>query len=88
LTKKFFSPAPKGDSKVLKTKKPFLKVDMEFALSIFLFLSELGTCPQNLIPTRGVEHGEKNHFPQRDMLKFTYKGRSLAIEKINKTFLD
>jgi hypothetical protein len=29
-------------------------------LSIFLFLSGLGTCPQNLIPTRDVEHGEKN----------------------------
>jgi hypothetical protein len=31
-------------------------------LSIFLFLSELGTCPQNLIPTRHVEHWEKNHY--------------------------
>jgi hypothetical protein len=55
LTEKFFSPAPKGDSRVLKAKKPFFKVDMECA-SIFLFLSELGTCPQNLIPTRAVEH--------------------------------
>jgi hypothetical protein len=50
-------------------------------LSIFLFLSELGTCPQNLIPTRGVEHWEKNHFPQRGMLKSTYKGHSLTIQK-------
>jgi hypothetical protein len=45
------------------------------SLSKFLFLSELGTCPQNLITTRGVEHWEKNHFLQWGMLKFTYKGR-------------
>jgi hypothetical protein len=43
-------------------------------LSIFLFLSELGTCPQNLIPRRGVEHCEKIHFLQGGMLKFTHKG--------------
>jgi hypothetical protein len=53
-------------------------------LSIFLFLSKLGTCPQNLISTRGVEHGEKNHFPQGGMLKFTYKSRSLTIKKTYK----
>jgi hypothetical protein len=40
-------------------------------LSIFLFLSELGTCPQNFIPTRGVEHWEQNNFPQGGMLKNT-----------------
>jgi hypothetical protein len=49
-------------------------------LSVFLFQSELGTWPQNLIPTRGVEHWEKNHFPQGGMLKFTYKGRLLTIK--------
>jgi hypothetical protein len=53
-------------------------------LSIFLFLSELGTSLQNLIPTRGVEHGEKNHFLQWGMLKFTYKGHSLTIKKTYK----
>jgi hypothetical protein len=31
LTKKFSSPMPKGDSKVLKAKKPFFKVDIECA---------------------------------------------------------
>jgi hypothetical protein len=57
-------------------------------LSIFLFLSELGTCPQNLIPRRGVEHWEKNHFPQGGMLKFTYKGHFLTIKIAYEKFLD
>jgi hypothetical protein len=56
LTKKFFSPAPKGVSRVLKAKKTILKSRYGMCLSILLFLSELGTCPQNLIPTRSVEH--------------------------------
>ena len=34
-------------------------------LSVFLFLSELATCLQNLIPTRGVEHWEKKSFSAR-----------------------
>jgi hypothetical protein len=55
VEKKVFSPAPEGDNRVLKAKKTiFLRYGM--SLSIFLFLSELGTCFQNLIPTRGVEH--------------------------------
>jgi hypothetical protein len=58
------------------------------SLSIFLFLRELGTCPQNLIPTRGVEHWEKNHYPQGGMLKFTYKGPFLTIKIANEKFLD
>jgi hypothetical protein len=57
-------------------------------ISIFLFLSELGTCPQNLIPTRGVEHWEKNHFSQGGTLKFTYKGRFLTIKIAYEKFLD
>jgi hypothetical protein len=57
-------------------------------LSIFLFLSELGTCPQNLIPTRGVEHWEKINFPQKGMMKFTYKGRFLTIKIAYEKFLD
>jgi hypothetical protein len=55
-------------------------------LSIFLFLSKLGTCPQNLIPTRGVEHCEKKHFPQGGKLKFTYKGRFLTIKKTYRNY--
>jgi hypothetical protein len=58
------------------------------SLSIFLFLSELGTCPQNLIPTRGVEHGEKNHFLQGGMLKFTYKKLFFDKKKTYNKFLD
>ena len=51
------------------------------SLSIFLFLNELVTCPHILVPTRSVEHWEKNHFPQGGMLKFTYKGHFLTIKK-------
>jgi hypothetical protein len=52
-------------------------------MSLFkiLFLGELGTCPQNLIFTRGVEHCEKNHFPQGGLQKFICKGRFLTIKK-------
>jgi hypothetical protein len=35
-----------------------------------------------------VEHWEKNHFPQRGMLKFTYKGRFLTIKIAFEKFLD
>jgi hypothetical protein len=80
LKKRFFSPAPNGDSRVLKAKKTIFKSRYGMSLSIFLFLSELGTCPQNLIRRGGVEHWEKNHFPQGGMLKFTYKGRFLTIK--------
>jgi hypothetical protein len=38
--------------------------------SKFLFLYELGTCPQNLIHTRHMKPWEKHHFAQRGMLKF------------------
>jgi hypothetical protein len=53
----------------------------------FLFLVELGTCVQNLIFTKVVEGCQKNYFPQRGMLKFTYKDRffftiKIAYEKI------
>ena len=41
---------------------------------LFLTLGELGTCLQNLIPTRSVEHREENYFPQWSKLKFTKKG--------------
>jgi hypothetical protein len=88
LTKQFFPPAPKGDSRVLKARKTILKSRYGISLSIFLFLSELGTCPQNLIPTRGVEHSEKNHFPQGGMVKFTYKGHFLTIKIAYEKFLD
>ena len=87
VDKKVFSPAPEGDSRVLKAKKTILKSKHGMCLSIFLFLTELGTCPQNLIPTKGVEYWEKNHFPQGGMLKFTYEGPFLTIKKTYKNLL-
>jgi hypothetical protein len=30
----------------------------------FLFLGELGTCPQNLMPTQGIQPSENHQFPQ------------------------
>jgi hypothetical protein len=54
---------------------------------LFLSLGELGICLQNLIPIGGVEHWEKIYFPQGGMLKFTYKGRFLTIEKAYKKLL-
>jgi hypothetical protein len=68
----------------LKAKKTIFKSRYGMSLSIFLFLSELGTCPPNLISTRGVEHLEKNHFSARGYVKFTYKGRFLTIKKTYK----
>jgi hypothetical protein len=63
--KSFFS----LDPKVLKAKKTISWNRYGMCLSTFLFLSKLGTCLQNLIPTRGVEHWEKNHFPTRGYAK-------------------
>ena len=54
--KKFFFHVPKEDNRVLETKKT------RYGMSLFkiLFLVELSTCLQILIPTRGVENWEKN----------------------------
>jgi hypothetical protein len=54
-------------------------------LSMFLFLSELGTCLQKLISTRDVERWEQIYFPQVGMLKFIYKGHFLTIKKTYKS---
>jgi hypothetical protein len=43
---------------------------------------------QNLIFTKGVEGCPKTYFPQRDMQKFTYKGRFLTIKIAYEKFLD
>jgi hypothetical protein len=72
---------PEWDSTVLEAKKTIFWSRYGLRNFIFLFLVELGTCPQNLIPTRRVEHWEKNQFPQLGMLKFTYKGNFLTIKK-------
>jgi hypothetical protein len=47
---------PKGIAEFWKAKKTNFLSKYGMCLSIFMFLSELGTCPQNLIPTRSVEH--------------------------------
>jgi hypothetical protein len=52
--KVFFAPA-KGDSSLLGSKKITFLSKFRMSLFRFLFLGELGTCPQNLMPTRGVE---------------------------------
>jgi hypothetical protein len=84
---KSFSHVPKRDSKVLKAKKTSFLCKYGMCVSIFLLLSELGTCLQNLISTRGMEHWKKKDFPQGIMLKFTYKGYFMTIKKAYKKLL-
>jgi hypothetical protein len=55
IEKKFFLPLQNGDSNHLGSKKTTFSSRYEMSLFIFLFLGELGTCPQNLMPTQGVE---------------------------------
>jgi hypothetical protein len=54
----------------------------------FLFLGESGTCPQNLMPTLGVQPSKNHQFPQGGMLKFTYIGCFLTIKIAYEKFLD
>jgi hypothetical protein len=61
---------------------------LRMCLFRFMFLGELGTCPENVIPTSGVEPWEYHQFPQGGMLKFTYKGRLLTIKIAYETLLD
>jgi hypothetical protein len=69
-------------------KKPILGLRYGLLNLTFLFLVELGTCAQNLIFTKVVEGCQNNYFPQRGMLKFTYKGRFLTIKIAYEKFLD
>jgi hypothetical protein len=48
-------PLQKGDSSLLGSKKTTFLSKFRMSLFRFLFLGELGTCPQNLMPTQGVE---------------------------------
>ena len=61
-------------------QKPIFGLRYGLLVFIFLFLFELGRCMQNLIFTKVVEGCQKNYFPQRGMLKFTYKGRFFIIK--------
>jgi hypothetical protein len=45
----------KEDNNLLGSKKITFLSKYEMCLFGFLFLGELGTCPQNLMPTQGVE---------------------------------
>jgi hypothetical protein len=78
-TKSFFYTALERDNNVLEAKKTIFGSRYGLPDFIFLFLFELGTLVQNLIFTKVVE-GCQNHFPQRGMLKFTYKGHVLTIK--------
>jgi hypothetical protein len=83
----FFPLLPKGESSLLGSKKTIFSSRYEMSLIGFLFLGELGTCPQNLMLTQCVEPWENHQYPQRGMLKFTYKGSFLTIKKAYEKFL-
>jgi hypothetical protein len=80
VEEKVFLPLSNEDSSLLGTKKITLSSRYEMCIFGFLFPGELGKCPQNLMPTQGVEPWKNHQFPQGDMLKFTYKGRILTIK--------
>jgi hypothetical protein len=71
---------PKRYNSVLGAKKTIFGRRYGLPDFTFLFLVELGTCVQNLIFTKVVEGWQKKYFPQKGMLKFTYKGRFLTIK--------
>jgi hypothetical protein len=79
---------PKRYSNVLGAKKTIFGRRYAFPDFTFLFLVELGTRVQNLIFTKVVEGCQKKYFPQKGMLKFTYKGRFLTIKIAYEKFLD
>jgi hypothetical protein len=88
VKKKFFSIVPERYSSVSGAKKTIFGRRYGLPDFTFLFLVELGTCEQNLIFTEVVEGCQKNYFPQRGMLKFTYKGRFFTIKIAYEKFLD
>jgi hypothetical protein len=81
-------PLEKGDSSLLGSRKTTFFSRLRMCLFRFLFLGELGTCSQNLMPTQGVEPWENHQFPQGGVLKFAYKGHFLTIKIGYETFLD
>jgi hypothetical protein len=70
---------PEGHNRVSEAQKTFFFGTYGMSLFGFLFVGELGICPQNYTPTGGVEHRIFFYFPQGGMLKFTYKGHFLTI---------
>jgi hypothetical protein len=55
LKKKFFLPLSSRDNNLLESKKITFSSRHGMCLFGFLFLGELGTCLQNLMPTQDVE---------------------------------
>jgi hypothetical protein len=92
IKEKVFSIALERDISGLEAKKSIFGCRYGLPCFIFLFLFVLGNsqgaCVQNLIFTKVVEGCQKNYFLQRDMLKFTYKGRFLTIKIAYEKFLD
>jgi hypothetical protein len=88
VEEKVFFTFAHGDSSLLGSQKTTFSSRYEMCLFGFLFLGELGTCLQNLMPTRGVEPWENHQFAQGGVLKFTYKGRFLTIKIAYEKFLD
>jgi hypothetical protein len=85
--KSFFCPCKRGTAVFWVQKNHFSSI-FRMSLCRFLFLRELGICPQNLMPTQAVEPWENHQFPQGGMRKFTYKGRFLTIKIAYEKFLD
>jgi hypothetical protein len=54
VEEKVFSLVFDRDNSVLEAKKSIFLSRYKMRLFKFLFINELGTCPQNLIPTRVV----------------------------------
>jgi hypothetical protein len=79
---------PEGENSLLGSTKPTFLRRYGMNLYGFLFLGELSTCPQNLMPTKAVEPWKNHQFPQGGMLKFSYKGCFLIIKIVYEKFLD
>jgi hypothetical protein len=75
-----FPDVPERDSNILEATKTIFGWRDGLPDFIFLFLVELGTCVQNLMFTKVVKGWQKNYFPPRGMLKFTYRGRYMTIK--------
>jgi hypothetical protein len=58
--KVFFAPT-KGDSNLLGSKKTTFSSTFRMCLFRFLFLGELGTCPQNLMPMRKSSNSTRGY---------------------------
>jgi hypothetical protein len=88
VEEKVFLPLAKGDSSLLGSKKTTFSSRFRMSLFGFLFLGELGTCPQNLMPTRGVEPLRKSSISTRGYAEFHIQRPFLTIKIAYEKFLD